>query len=215
MSHLLVSLLVPALAIAVNPVPVIAAVTLLMTHRGRRDTAVFLATLVAVMAADGLVTLFVIGQDSTSTSSTLHGVMQLALGLVFVGLFVTQWRGKPASPGEEPGWMKLMNRAGLGAAAVLGLALTNYALLSAGVSTIRQAGLDSSEQLAALAFFIAVSVSTVVATLIVFLVRPRWAAVQLARLKTWLMKHSRVIILAVFGLMGALFITQGAATLLH
>ena len=58
---------------------------------------------------------------------------------------------------------------------MLGLALTNYALLSAGVSTIRKAGLGTSEQTAALVFFIVVSVSTVAATLIVFLVRPGWA----------------------------------------
>jgi len=45
--NLLVSLLVPALATAVNPVPIIAAVTLLMTGHGRRDTATFLASLIA------------------------------------------------------------------------------------------------------------------------------------------------------------------------
>lgn len=215
MGDLLVSLLVPALAIAVNPVPIIAAVTLLMTDHGRRNTAAFLATLVVVMAADGLLTLFLIGQSSSSSSSWLHGAIQLAFGLVFVGTFVVQWRSKPVAPGEEPRWMKLMNRAGLGAAVVLGLALTNYALLAAGSSTIRRAELSTAAQLEALAFFIAVSVSTVAATLIVFLARPRWAAVRLTRLKIWLTKHSRPILLIVFGLMGALFTAQGLAALLH
>jgi hypothetical protein len=213
-NSLLASLLVPALAIAVNPVPIIAAVTLLMTDHGRRNTATFLSALILVMAADGLVTLFLVGQKSSASSTAAHAWIQIVFGIVFLGLFVLQWRAKAPADGEEPGWMKMMNKAGFGAAVVLGLALTNYALLSAGVSTIRQAGLSSSQELAALAFFVVVSVSTVAATLIVFIVFPRWAQVALVRLKAWLTKHSRVILLAVFGLMGLLFAVEGLVALL-
>lgn len=172
MGDLLVSLLLTALAIAVNPIPISAAVTLLMTGHGRRNTAAFLASLIVVMAADGLLTLVLLGQNSSSMSSQAHGWVQLALGLVFVGLFLVQWRSKPVPIGEEPGWMKMMNKAGFGAAVVLGLALTNYALLSAGISTIRRAGLSTSAELAAFAFFIVVSVSTVAVALILFLAAP-------------------------------------------
>ena len=172
MGDLLVSLLLPALAVAVNPIPIIAAVTLLMTGHGRRNTPAFLASLIVVMAADGLLKLFLLGQVSSTTSSQVHGGVQLALGLVFVGIFLVQWRSKPVPLGEEPGWMKMMNKAGFGAAVVLGLALTNYALLSAGASTIRQAGLSTAAELAALAFFIVVPVSTLAAALILFLVTP-------------------------------------------
>lgn len=91
MGDLIVSLLLPALAIAANPVPIIAAVTLLMMDHGRLNTATFLACLIVVMAADGLTTLFLIGQGSSSTSSAVHGGIQVALGLGFVGLFLLQW----------------------------------------------------------------------------------------------------------------------------
>jgi hypothetical protein len=213
-SSVLVSLLVPALAIAVNPVPIIAAVTLLMTDHGRRNTATFLGALTVVMLADGLLTLFLLGSQSSGSESAAHGGVQLAFGLVFLAIFVLQWRSKPLPPGEEPSWMKLMNKAGFGAAVVLGLALTNYALLSAGMSTIRKAGLSTSQETAALLFFIVVSVSTVAATLVVFLARPGWATEKLARLKVWLTKHSRVILMVVFGFMGALFSAQGLSLLL-
>ena len=214
MNSLLVSLLLPALAIAVNPVPIIAAVTLLMTDHGRRNTATFLAALIVVMAADGLLTLFLIGQKSAGTSNAAHAWVQIAFGAVFLALFVLQWRAKPPAEGEEPGWMKMINKAGFGAAVVLGLALTNYALLSAGVSTIRDAGLSSSEQLAALVFFVAVAVSTVAVTFVLFLVFPHWAETALVRFKAWLTTHSRAILLAVFGLMGLLFVIQGIDVLL-
>ena len=214
MNSLLASLLVPALAIAVNPVPIIAAVTLLMTEHGRRNTAAFLTALILVMVADGLLTLFLIGQKSAGSSTAAHAWVQIVFGIVFLGLFVLQWRARPPADGEEPGWMKMMNKAGFGAAVVLGLALTNYALLSAGVSTIRNAGVSSSQQLAALAFFVAVAVSTVAATLILFLAFPRWAEKALVRLKAWLTKHSRAILLIVFGLMGLLFAVEGVLALL-
>ena len=58
------------------------------------------------------------------------------------------------------------------------------------------------------------AVSTVAATLILFLAFPRWAEKALARLKTWLTKHSRVILLIVFGLMGLLFAVEGVLALL-
>jgi hypothetical protein len=213
-NSLLASLLVPALAIAVNPVPIIAAVTLLMTDHGRRNTAAFLSALILVMAADGLVTLFLVGQKSSGSSTAAHAWVQVVFGIVFLGLFVLQWRAKPPADGEEPGWMKMMNKAGFGAAVVLGLALTNYALLSAGVSTIRSSGVSSSQQLAALVFFVVVAVSTVAATLILFIAFPRWAEKELVRLKAWLTKHSRVILMAVFGLMGLLFAVEGVLVLL-
>jgi hypothetical protein len=101
--NLLVSLLVPGLAIAVNPIPISAAVTLLMSGHGRRSTTAFLACLIVVMAAGGLVTLFLLGQNSSSTSSQAHGGVQLAFGLVFLALFLLQWRNKPVPLGEEPG----------------------------------------------------------------------------------------------------------------
>jgi len=111
--------------------------------------------------------------------------------------------------------MKTMNKAGFGAAVVPGLAPTNKALPSAGTSTIRRATLSTTAELEALALLIRVSVSTGAATLILFLARPRWAEVRLARLKIWLTRHSRAILLAVFGLMRALFSAQGLAALLH
>ena len=185
-----------------------------MMDDGRRNTATFLSALILVMVADGLVTLFLVGQKSSGSSTAAHAWVQIVFGILFLALFVLQWRAKLPADGDEPGWMKMMNKAGLGAAVVLGLALTNYALLSAGVSTIRNAGVSSSQQLAALAFFVVVAVSTVAATLILFIAFPRWAEKALVRLKAWLTKHSRVILMAVFGLMGLLFAVEGVIALL-
>jgi hypothetical protein len=214
---LLVSLLVPALAIAVNPVPIVAVITLLVADHGRRNAAAFLASLVAVMAADGLVTIYFLGDASSSsqnTSTAVHGAVQLALGLAFLALFVVQWRSRPRFAGETPAWMKMLDKAGFGAALGMGVALTNYALLSSGMATIVAAGLPTADEVAALAFFVALSVSTVVVPLVLCVVFPRWASGWLARFKVWLIPRSRTILLVVFGAIGALSVVQGAITLL-
>jgi len=217
MSSLLADLLVPALLIAVNPVPILVAVTLLMSDRGRRSEAVFVATLAAVMLADGLLTLFLLGEAGSSaqqSAATGGAVLQLVFGLGFLAIAVVQWRSDPTKA-ETPGWMRLMDRAGLGAGVVLGVSLTNYALLTAGTTKILDSHLASSEEVAALVFFVIMALSTVIAPLVLYLVRHAWAEEQLGRLKGWLMLHNRTLLIAVFGAMGLLFTAQGIGNLLH
>jgi len=217
MSDLLASLIVPALLIAVNPVPILVAVTLLMSDRGRRNEGVFVATLATVMLADGLLTLFLLGHaDSSAQQSAATGAaaLQTAFGLGFLGIAVAQWRSDPKKA-DTPGWMRLMDKAGLSAAVVLGVSLTNYALLTAGTSKILDSHLTSSEEVAALVFFVIVALSTVIAPLALYLVRRAWAEEQLGRLKGWLTLHNRTLLIAVFGAMGLLFTAQGVANLLR
>ena len=55
----------------------------------------------------------------------------------------------------------------------------------------------------------------VIVPLVLYLVRPVWAREQPGRLQVWLTKHNRVILMIVFGLMGALFTAQGVVNLMH
>jgi hypothetical protein len=216
MSSVLAGLLVPALAIAVNPVPIVAVVTLLAGDHGRRNAFTFLTAMVIVMLTLGVLTIFVLGSESArSSATTAQAAAQTLFGVVFLALFVAQWRARPRRTDEKPGWMRLIDKAGLSAAVVLAFALTNYALLSAGAGEIRAATLSASQQAAALAFFVAVAVSTVATPLALYLVRPAWAREQLGRLQSWLTRYDRAILMIVFGLMGALFTAQGVANLLH
>jgi hypothetical protein len=213
---LIVSLILPALAIALNPVPIIAVVTLLSSDHGKRNASAFIASVFAVMLTVGVLTIFVLGAKSSQSSATTgQAAAQTLFGLIFLALFALQWRAKPSATDEAPGWMRMIDKAGMVAAVVMALALTNYALLAAGAGKIRAAGVGTTQQAEALAFFVLLAVSTVVAPLVLYLVRPVWASEQLGRLKVWLTKHNRVILMIVFGLMGALFTAQGMVNLLH
>jgi hypothetical protein len=194
-------------------VPIIASVTLLSTAHGKRNAAYFIATVIFVMLAVGSLTIFVLGSENSSSSSTGGAAVQAAFGLIFLAVAVQQWRTKPEE-GKDPGWMKALDKAGLVAGVVLGVSLTNYALLTTGLQKIVTSGLDASAQTSALVFFTVVATSTIVLPLIIYLVRPVWAKDKLGRLRDWLMLHNRVILIVVFGLMGLLFTVQGITGLL-
>ena len=217
LGHLLTDLLVPALLIAVNPVPIIVAVTLLMADHGRRSVAIFAATLALVMALVGGLTVFFLGaahSSSQTSASNASAALQTLFGVVFLILAVLQWRAKPGGQGKPPGWMRMMDKAGFGVAVVLGVSLTNYALLTVAATTILKSGASTKTEAAGLVFFIVVAISSVVCPLVVYLVRPRWATRQLGRLKDWLTVHNRVVITLVFALMGVLFTALGLTHLL-
>ncbi len=216
MNQLITSLILPALAIAVNPVPIIAVVTLLATDHGKRNGFAFLVSLLVVMFTVAGLTIFVFGSKSSQSSATTgQAAAQTLFGVIFLALFAAQWRAKPAETNEPPGWMRLIDKAGLTAAVVMALALTNYALLSAGAGTIRKAGVGTTQEAGALVFFVLLAVSTIIVPLVLYLVRPVWARKELGRLQAWLTQHNRIILMIVFGFMGALFTAQGVANLLH
>ncbi|MEI6726404.1 MAG: GAP family protein, partial [Actinomycetes bacterium] len=212
-SELFSAILVPALIIAVNPVPIIASVTLLSTPHGKRNALYFIATVVILMLAIGSAVIFIVGQSGSSSTSSGGSAVTLALGLIFLAVAVQQWRTKPEQ-GKDPGWMKALDKAGLIAGVVLGVSLTNYALLTSGVEKIVKSGLSSSVQTTALVVFTLIATSTIILPLIVFLVRPVWARKVLGGFRDWLMKHNRVILIVVFGAMGLLFTIQGVTALL-
>jgi hypothetical protein len=212
-SELLSSLVAPALAIAVNPVPVMASVTLLSTPHGKRNDLYFIATMVAIMLAIGAVMITIVGKQGSSSASTGGGGVQTAFGLIFLAVAAQQWRTKPVE-GKDPGWMKALDKAGLVAGVTLGVSLTNYALLTTALGDIVTSGLNMSVQFGALLFFTVIATSTIILPLIIYLVRPAWAKEQLGRLRDWLMKHNRVILIIVFGLMGLLFTVEGLIGLL-
>ena len=156
----------PALAIAVNPVPIIASVTLLSASHGKRDALCFIATMVILMLAIGSAVIFIVGQSSSSTTSIGGAALTTAFGLIFLAVAVRQWRTKPVE-GKDPGWMKALDKAGLVAGVALGVSLTNYALLTSGLEKIVKSGLSSSVQTSALVVFTLIATSTIILPLII------------------------------------------------
>jgi len=82
--RLTISLIVPALGIALNPMPIIAVVALLSTDHSKRNASAFLASLVAVMLTVGVLTIFVLASKSSqSSATTTQAAVQTPAGLFF------------------------------------------------------------------------------------------------------------------------------------
>ena len=87
-----------AIGIAISPIPIIAAILMLLSPR--QDVLGFLlGWLAGIVIAIMLFTLLssVLPQRDASGSSPVHGVIKIILGALLLFLAVKQWRGRPAA----------------------------------------------------------------------------------------------------------------------
>jgi hypothetical protein len=217
MGGLILALLPLAAAMAVNPVPIIGVIAMLSTDKPLRNGAMYVATMVVVVAGIGVFSLLVLNKAlGAAGSSGSSGGLQLLMGLSFLSIAFLQWRAKPApgSAPREPGWMKMMDKGGPFVAVVLGLALVNYALVAGATSDILKAKLSVAAGLAAIAVFTVLSLSTEWGPYVAFIFdRPR-SEQFMVRVRKSLIAHNRVILLWVFVAMGVLYVVKGLIPLL-
>jgi threonine/homoserine/homoserine lactone efflux protein len=93
-----------ALGIAISPVPIIAAILMLLSPKARATSIGFLiGWILGIVIAVVVFTLLaaVIPQPDADQPQPVAGVIKLALGLGLLFLALKQWRGRPG-PGDEP-----------------------------------------------------------------------------------------------------------------
>jgi hypothetical protein len=202
--------LLPAIATAVNPVPIMAVVALLGSRHPRRNATMYLFVMLLVIVVVGMIDIYVAKNVSQSQTQGSGG-FQLLVGLLFLAAFVMNWRKKPDASGETqvPKWMQTVDTISVIGVLVLGVALVNYALVSTAVAGILSVDASKTEAVTAFVVYIVISMSTIVAPLVYFLVAPKRSEHLLAGMRVWLLKHNRTILLWVFGLMGGLFVAEG------
>jgi hypothetical protein len=193
-------------------VPIIGVIAMLSTDQPLRNGALYVATMVFVVAGIGVLSLLVLNDAlGVAGSSGSAGGVQVLMGMLFLSLAFLQWRAKPApgSAGREPGWMKMMDKGGPFVAVVLGLMLVNYALVAGATSDILKAHVSATAGLGAVAIFTALSLSTVWGPYAAFVVdRPR-SEKFMRSVRGTLIAHNRVILVWVFAAMGVLYVAKG------
>ena len=215
-------LLPAAAAVAFSPFPIVAVVVVLGTERARSNGLAFATGWMAGLAVlTAIVTIISSGaSDPDATPSTVVGVVRVIVGLVFLGLAVKTWRGRPR-PGEEtpmPGWMASLDDTTPGRTVLLGAALSGLnpkimALALSAAASISQAGLDTTETTLAAAAFVAIGSSTVLVAVGAHLVAAERAAGPLAALKRFMIDNNTAIMLVVLVLLGANILGEGIAAL--
>ena len=206
-----------AVAIAVNPVPIIAALVMPATRRPLLNGAAYLSALVLVMALFGGGVLLLFHGAALSGGTTMHRVLQwiwLAIGVAFLIAFAWMWFRRSPLEGTEPKWMRRIGQLGPWGAAGVGVMLVNYELEGPALTDILASQVSRGEAFMVLAVFIAIACCTPAAPLGAYAAAPERFARPLGRGKAWLSRHDRPILLAVFAAVGVYYAVKGAGGLL-
>ena len=203
-----------ALGVAVSPIPIIAAILMLLSPRARSTGVAFLlgwvgGILVAVVLFALLSSL--IPSGDTGEPEPVRGVIKLVLGAGLLLLAVRQWRARP-KPGETaptPKWMGAVDSMtpvrGVGLGFLLSAVNPKNLLMAVGAGVaIGGASLDGGEATVVVVVFVLLASSTVAIPVIGYLAASARLAAPLESLRVWLVQNNATV-------MGVLLLVIGVA----
>jgi threonine/homoserine/homoserine lactone efflux protein len=220
MNEVIGEILPLAIGIAISPVPIIAAILMLLSPRAKATSVGFLiGWLAGIVVAIVLFTLLssAIPQDSGGPSP-VAGVIKIILGVLLLFLAIKQWRTRPAE-GEHasmPKWMSSIDSMTAGKALGLGflLAAVNpknlLMAISAGV-IVGGAGLAVSQMTVVIIVFVLLAASTVLIPVVGYLIASARLAGPLDKLRVWLVDNNAVIMAVLLLVIGVSVIGKGFA----
>lgn len=208
-----------ALGVAISPIPIIAAILMLLSPKARVTSVGFLlGWVIGIVVAVTVFTLLsaVIPEDDPDASHPIRGTVQLVLGALLLLLAIAQWRKRP-KPGETaalPKWMQAIDTMGFPVAFGLGFLLSalnpKNLLMAAGAGmSIGGAGLDGGEPVAVIAMFTVIAASTVLVPVIGYLVAADRLRRPLDALRGWLADENAVIMAVLLLVIGVSMVGKG------
>ncbi|MGW4529648.1 GAP family protein [Nocardia sp. NPDC004340] len=214
---MIADLLPLAIGVALSPIPVVAAILMLLsTNAGRASAGFALGWVTGIVTVAGLVTAAAASglMRSASQPSIAASVIKTVMGLLLVYIAVRQWGSRKDD--SIPGWMKAIDELGVAKAAGFGLLVSllnpkNLLLcITAGV-TIGTAGLNPTGTAAALTVFVLLGAASVLVPVGGYAVAADQLRGALARLKNWLQANNHTVIAVVFMVMGTTAIAKGVS----
>ncbi|MET0974326.1 MAG: GAP family protein [Leifsonia sp.] len=210
-----------ALGIAISPIPIIAAILMLLSPKARGTSVGFLlgwvlGIIVAVVLFELLAS--VITPGDPDASKPVAGVITILLGLALLLLAVRQWRSRPKDGAEPalPKWMAAIDTMTAGRGFVLAflLAAVNpknlLMAVGAGVA-IGTAGLDVGSMVVVTVVFVVIAAITVAVPVIGYLVASSRMAPFLESLRVWLVRNNSTVMAVLLLVIGVVMIGKGIA----
>ena len=219
MTAVIGELLPLALGIAISPIPIIAAILMLLSPRAKSTGLGFLAGWVGGVAV--AVTLFtllstLIPADDPDASKPLVGTLKIVLGALLVLLALRQWRSRPG-PRETaalPKWMSAIDTMTVARALMLGVVLSalnpkNLVMaVSAGV-VVGASGLSGGDTVIVLVVFTLLAVSSVLVPVVGYLFASAAMRAPLERLRVWLVQNNATVMSILLLVIGVVSIGKG------
>lgn len=214
MGSVIGDLLPVAIGVAVSPIPIIAAILMLLGKHARTTSIGFAAGWLIGIVVAVVVFVFVGGAiDTSSGPSATVSWIKLVLGVLLLALGVHDWRSRSADA-SEPKWMAAIDEmkppAGFGIGFVLAAVNPKNLMLcvAAGVS-IGSGGLDSSEQIVAVVVFAVIAAISVVGPVIAYQLASSKLAGPLDSLKGWLQANNQAVMAVLFLVLGVSLLGKG------
>ncbi|MCC2032543.1 GAP family protein [Microbacterium allomyrinae] len=208
-----------ALGVAISPIPIIAAILMLLSPRARVTGVGFLiGWVLGIVVAVTVFTLLssILPAEDPTAAQPIKGVIQLVLGALLLLLALRQWRGRP-QPGEEPTmpkWMQAIDKITFPKALGLGFLLSavnpkNLLLAASAGVTIGAAGLDGGAIVLVIALFTVIAASTVLVPVVGYLFAADRLRGPLDALRGWLTKENATIMAVLLLVIGVAIIGKG------
>jgi threonine/homoserine/homoserine lactone efflux protein len=208
-----------ALGVAISPIPIIAAILMLLSPKARvTGTGFLLGWVLGIVVAVTVFTLLssFLPADDDDASQPIKGVVQLVLGILLLLLALRQWRGRPKAGAEPtlPKWMQAIDTITFPKALGLGFLLSavnpkNLLLAASAGVTIGSAGLDAGSTVVVIAIFTLIAASTVLVPVVGYLIAAEKLRGPLDALRGWLAKENAVIMAVLLLVIGVAIIGKG------
>lgn len=204
-----------AIGVAVSPVPIIAAILMLLGKRaGSTSIGFALGWIAGIVIAT---TIFVLlggtaagsGDEPSATSSWI----KLVVGVLLLAVGIRQWRTRGAEH-ATPKWMSAIDDMTAGKALGVGFALAainpkNLLMCIAAGVTIGGGALAAGQTVAAVAVFSILSASTVAVPVIAYQVAAQRLSTPLASLKEWLEVNNTTVMSVLILVISVVLIGKG------
>lgn len=208
-----------AVGIAISPIPIIAAILMLLSPKAKTTSVGFLiGWLLGIVVAVVLFTLLsgLIPAADPDASKPVAGIVKIVLGVLLLLLALRQWRSRPRGdqPAALPKWMDAIDSM----TAVRGLVLAfllaavnpkNLLLAASAGVTIGSAGLTVGEATLVIAVFTLVAGISVLVPVIGYLVAADAMRGPLDALRGWLVAHNAAVMTVLLLVIGVVMIGKG------
>jgi threonine/homoserine/homoserine lactone efflux protein len=220
MNQVIGEILPLAVGIAISPIPIIAAILMLLSPRAKGTSIGFmigwLAGIVVAIVLSSLLSSLL--PPETGGRSPVAGVIKIILGVLLLVLAIKQWRTRPAKGDQAslPKWMSAIDSMSAVKALWLGFLLAaanpkNLLLAIAAGVVVGGAGLTVGQVAVVIMIFVLLAASTVLVPVFGYLIASARLAGPLDKLRQWLVDNNAVIMAVLLLVLGVALIGKGFA----
>lgn len=208
-----------ALGIAISPIPIIAAILMLLSPKAKGTSVGFLlGWVLGIVVAVVVFTLLgsIIPASDPDASKPIAGTIQIVLGALLLLLALKQWRSRPKGDAEPPmpKWMAAIDQLTAVKGAGLGFLLSavnpkNLLMAVAAGVAIGTGGLSGGEATLAIVIFTVIAACSVAVPVIAYLIASAKMAGPLESLRHWLVHNNATVMAVLLLVIGVVLIGKG------